>query len=113
MSDADFETIRRLQAERNAAATVKKDSKMFDPANQRTDVSTKTSLTENFDTSLYDRDGTDKFVGYHTSIPIDDEDDAMPDTDNSRRLVGQYTATKDQLNEFASGNGVEEEDILL
>ena len=35
------------------------------------------------------------------------------DGDNSRRLVGQYTATKDQMNEFATGAGVEEEDILL
>ena len=39
----------------------------------------------------------------------------MDDTngDDSRRLVGQYTATKEQMNEFASGAGVEEEDILL
>src|SRR5437016_4332400 len=106
MSDADFETIRRLQAERNAAAAGKKGSKTFDPANQRADVSTKASLTESFDTTLYERDGTDMFAGYNTSIPLDDEDDIMPDADNSRRLVGQYTATNDQLNEFASGNGV-------
>lgn len=37
----------------------------------------------------------------------------MDEVDDSRRLVGQYTASKDQMNEFASGNGVEEEDILL
>lgn len=112
---ADFDTIKRLQAERNAAAVGKKGSKTFDPSNQRTDVSTKASLTESFDTDLYDRNGGDKYAGYNTSIAIDGDDDDMPDTegDSSRRLVGQYTATKDQMNEFATGNGVEEEDILL
>jgi len=112
---ADFDTIKRLQAERNAAVAGKKGSKTFDPSNQRTDVSTKASLTESFDTDLYDRNGGDKYAGYNTSIAVDGEDDAMPDAegDSSRRLVGQYTATKDQMNEFATGNGVEEEDILL
>ncbi|OAL39707.1 hypothetical protein AYO20_01104 [Fonsecaea nubica] len=113
MSDADFDTVRRLQAERNAQAASKKGSKTFDPSTQRTDSSTKASLTESFDTVLYDRNGADKFAGYHTSLPADGEDDEMPDADSSRRLVGQYTATKDQMNEFATGNGVEEEDILL
>ncbi len=106
-----------MQAERNAAAAGKKGSKTFDPSNQRTDVSTKASLTESFDTSLYDRngDGNDKFAGYNTSIAIDGEDEDMPDAngDGGRRLVGQYTATKAQMNEFASGAGVEEEDILM
>lgn len=112
---ADFETIKRLQAERNMAAAGKKGSKTFDPSNQRTDVSTKASLTESFDTELYGRNGEDKFAGYNTSIAIDGDDEEMPDADddNSRRLVGQYTATKEQMNEFATGAGVEEEDILL
>jgi splicing factor 3B subunit 1 len=111
---ADFDTIRRLQAERNAQSAGKKGSKTFDTSSQRTDVSTKVSLTDTFDTVLYDaNNGSDKFAGYHTSIPADGDDDDMPDADDSRRLVGQYTATKDQMNEFASGNGVEEEDILL
>ncbi|KAH0553283.1 hypothetical protein GP486_006584 [Trichoglossum hirsutum] len=116
MSDADFETIRRLQAERNAAASGKKGSKTFDPANQRTDVSTKAPLTESFDTSLYERESADKYVGYNTSIPAGDgEDDEMADADgeNGRRLVGQYTATREQMNEFSSGTGVEEEDLML
>ena len=49
------------------------------------------------------------------SIAVDGEDEDMADSngDDSRRLVGQYTATKEQMNEFASGAGVEEEDILL
>ena len=110
---ADFDTIRRLQAERNAAAAGKKGSKTFDPSNQRTDVSTKASLTESFDTSLYDRDGANKYEGYQTTIALDGEDEEMADADGGGRLVGQYTATKEQMNEFARGNGVEEEDILL
>lgn len=112
---AEFDKIRTLQAERNAAAAGKKGSKTFDPSNQRTDVSTKASLTESFDTTLYDRNGSDKFAGYNTSIPVDGDDEEMADADGegTRRLVGQYTATKDQVNEFASGNGVEEEDILM
>ncbi|KKZ63499.1 hypothetical protein EMCG_02230 [[Emmonsia] crescens] len=113
MSDADFEAIRRLQAERNAAASGKIGSKTFDASSQRADVSTKASLTESFDTTLYDRNGTDKFAEYNTSIPVDDEDQDMEDRDDGHRLTGQYTATKEQMNEFAAGKGVEEEDILL
>lgn len=111
---AEFETIRRLQAERNASAQGNKGSKTFDPSSQRTDVSTKASLTENFDSTLYDR-ADDKYAGYNTSIAVDgdDEDMADGDADDGRRLVGQYTATKEQMSEFASGKGVEEEDILL
>lgn len=110
---ADFDTIRRLQQERNAASAGKKGSKTFDPASQRTDSSTKASLTESFDTDLYDRNAVDKFAGYNTSIAINDDDD-MADGDDqpSGRLVGQYTATKEQMNEFATG-ATEEEDILM
>jgi splicing factor 3B subunit 1 len=112
-ASADFDTIRRLQAERNAQAGGKKGSRAFDLTSQRTDKSTKAALTESFDTALYDRDGGDKFTGYNTTIAADGDDEDMADVDDSRRLVGQYTASKDQMNEFASGNGVEEEDILL
>ena len=112
MSDADFAEVKRLQQERNAQVAGKKGSKTFDPSNQRTDVSTKASLTESFDTSLYDQ--SDKFAGYNTEIAVDGDDDMQDgDDDTSRRLVGQYTATKDQMNELARGTGVEEEDILL
>ena len=113
MSDDHFEQIRKLQAERNAASAGKRGSKTFDPSDQRTDNSTKASLTESFDTTLYDRDSSDKFAGYNTSIAVVDGDDENMEEDTSRRLVGQYTASKDQMNEFAHGNGVEEEDILL
>jgi splicing factor 3B subunit 1 len=112
-SVADFEQVRRLQAERNAAAAAKIGSKTFDQSSQRTDVSTKASLTESFDTELYDGNGVDKYAGYNTSIAPDGEDEEMEDADGGHRLVGQYTATRDQMTEMAHGNGVEEEDILL
>ncbi|EGY22826.1 hypothetical protein VD0002_g7627 [Verticillium dahliae] len=117
MSDSDFETIRQLQAERNAAAAAKKGSNAFDPSNQRPDtVSTKQKLTDTVDTDLYDANGADKFAGYATSIPTgingDDDDDDMNGVDNTRRLVGQYTASRDMLDEFSRGDGVEEEDVL-
>ncbi|KAJ5899630.1 hypothetical protein N7495_004374 [Penicillium taxi] len=109
---ADIEAVRRLQAERNAAAASKKGSKTFDPADQRTDNSTKASLTESFDTTLYDRQGADRFAGYETSIAVNENDDEMEDI-GGHSLVGQYTATRSQIDEMAHGNGVEEEDILL
>ncbi|EFQ35244.1 splicing factor 3B subunit 1 [Colletotrichum graminicola] len=113
MSDADFETVRKLQAERNAAAAAKQGSRTFDPTTQRADVGTKQKLTDSFDTDLYDRNGVDKFAGYNTSIPAgDDDDDEMEGTDNTRRLVGQYTASRDMIDEFARGDGVEEDDPL-
>ncbi|KAJ4290122.1 U2 snRNP component prp10 [Collariella sp. IMI 366227] len=114
MSDAEFDQIRKLQAERNAAVAAKKGSRTFDPANQRAD-SSKAKLSEAWDTELYDRDNAaDKFAGYHRSLPgaDGDDDEEMPDADNSRRLVGQYTASRAQIDEFARGNGVEEDDPL-
>lgn len=110
MSDADFETIRKLQAERNAA---KKSSRTFDPTNQRSD-STKQKLTDSFDSELYDRDGANKFAGYHTSLPAGDEDDdeEMQDGDGSRRLVGQYTAPKSLIDDASHGNEADDDDPL-
>jgi splicing factor 3B subunit 1 len=110
----DIETIRRFQAERNAQAAAKKGVRQLDSSTQRADSSTKASLTENFDTALYDSASGDKYAGYNLSIPINDEDDDMPDADQAGggRLVGQYTATSAQMNEFANGAGVEEADIL-
>jgi splicing factor 3B subunit 1 len=85
-----------------------KKSKTFDPAQQR--ESSKQSLTEAFDKDLY---GADKLDGYNTSIAVRDEDEDMEDAAemNGRRLVGQYTATKEMMNEFAHGD-TEEADIL-
>ena len=112
MSDADFDTIRKLQAERNAAAATKKGSRTFDPSNQRNDVSTKAKLTDAMDMDLYERQGVSKFDGYLDSIPAGDEDETMEDVDSTRRLVGQYTASREQIDEFARGAGIEEDDIL-
>lgn len=108
---ADFDEIRRLQAERNAAKAAKPSSKTFDPSSQR--ESSKQSLTDTFDTTLYDRAGTDKFAGYATSIPINEDDDdvEMAGGDGTRRLVGQYTASKELLNEFA-GVGDDDTDLM-
>ncbi|CAG7917040.1 unnamed protein product [Penicillium olsonii] len=110
---ADLEAVRRLQAERNAAAASNKGSRTFDPSGQRTDNSTKASLTDSFDTTLYDRGGADKYSGYNTSIAVDGDDEEMEDANGGHNLVGQYTATRSQIDEMAQGNGVEEEDILL
>ncbi|KAI1266855.1 armadillo-type protein [Xylariaceae sp. FL1019] len=107
MSDSDFDAVRKLQAERNAAAAAKKGSRNGD---QRVQHPTKAKLTESFDTDLFSSDGGDKYAGYLTSIPAADGDDEMEDVDDSRRLVGQYTATRAQIDEFAHGNGVEEDD---
>ncbi|KAF5700599.1 hypothetical protein FMUND_14271 [Fusarium mundagurra] len=111
MSDADFETIKKLQQERNAASAGNKGSRTFDAANQRVD-DTKQRLTDSADSTLYDRDGADKFSGYHTSLPMGDDDEDMGDSDDTRRLVGQYTASREIIDEFARGGGVEEDDIL-
>lgn len=113
LSSADIEAVRRLQAERNAAAAGKKGSRTFDPSGQRTDNSTKASLTESFDTTLYEREGADRFTGYDTSIAVNGDDEEMEDANGGHSLVGQYTATRSQIDEMAQGNGVEEEDILL
>jgi len=110
---ADLEAVRRLQAERNAAAAGKKGSRTFDPSGQRTDNSTKASMTDSFDTTLYDRDGAERYSGYNTSIAVDGDDEEMEDANGGHNLVGQYTATRSQIDEMAQGNGVEEEDILL
>ncbi|KAM0073740.1 U2 snRNP component prp10 [Fusarium odoratissimum] len=111
MSDADFETIKKLQQERNAASAGNKGSRTFDTANQRVD-DTKQKLTDSADSTLYDRDGADRFSGYHTSLPMGDDDEEMGDGDNTRRLIGQYTASREMIDEFARGGGVEEDDIL-
>lgn len=110
---ADIEAVRRLQAERNAAAAGKNGSKTFDQSGQRTDNSTKASLTDSFDTTLYEREGADRFSGYDTSIAVDGGDEEMEDANGGHSLVGQYTATRNQIDEMAHGNGVEEEDIMM
>ncbi|RMY56264.1 hypothetical protein D0865_03749 [Hortaea werneckii] len=107
MSDADFERVRAAQAERNTAG------KKGGSDNQRK-TDTKASMTDNFDTELYGNSAGDRYAGYNTSIPTADEDDAMAvDTEDheSGKLVGQYTATSAQMNEWATGDAAED-DIL-
>ena len=111
MSDADFEKVRAAQAERNAAG--KKGSR-FDDSSQRTN-NTKQSLTDNADTDLYGNgSNSDKFAGYNTSIAADGDEDGMDvdgDAGDDGRLIGQYTATTEQMNEWAQGETAED-DIL-
>ena len=107
---ADFERVRQAQAERNAASK-KGGSGTLDASSQRTNA-TKASLTDNFDKELYGDDSRDKFAGYNTSIAADYGDDMdVDEEDGSGRLVGQYTATAAQMDEWAQG-GSAEEDIL-
>ena len=107
MLTADFESVRKAQAERNEASG----KKMGKSSSQRT-KNTKASMSDNFDTELYGNGG-DKFAGYNTSIAVDEDGDHdMNDDDEvSGRLVGQYTATAAQMDEWAHG-GTAEEDIL-
>ncbi|EPE02496.1 u2 snrnp component prp10 [Ophiostoma piceae UAMH 11346] len=111
--DDEFEQIKKLQQQRNAAANTKMGARADGPGNN------KMKLTDAADTDVYGTgNDQDKYEGYHRSLPTggtadDDEDIDMADSsDNSRRLVGQYTATRTQIDEFARGAGVEEEDIL-
>src|SRR3954471_19989138 len=99
VATAEFETIKRLQQERNAATAGKKKIDVPDP---RADG--KASLTQAFDTTLYERSDGDLHAGYSTSIAANDDDMDADDAElNGRRLVGQYTATKEQINEYAQG----------
>ncbi|KAM0712429.1 hypothetical protein Q7P37_011525 [Cladosporium fusiforme] len=84
-----------------------------DRSGQRTN-NNKASLTDNFDTELYGGGGGDKYAGYNTSIPADDEmemDGGDDEDANAGRLIGQYTATADQIGEWATGEAAED-DIL-
>lgn len=111
MSDADFRAVTKSQQERNAAAAAKKGSRRADAASQRTDP-TRQKLTDSADNDLYDKDGGEKYAGYHTSLPMGDEEDDDTNEDRTRRLVGQYTASREMIDEFARGEGVEEDDVL-
>lgn len=72
----------------------------------------KQSLTEASDKELYSSNGVDKFAGYDTSIAVQEQDDDMEGVQlNGRSLVGQYTASKEMLNEYAHGDTAED-DIL-
>ncbi|KAK6351950.1 U2 snRNP component prp10 [Orbilia javanica] len=96
MSDSDFEQVKRLQQERNAAKIGSK--RALDASTQRKDFSTKASLNENFDKDLYGDSNGSRYEGY--SREVVDEDEDMQDAHGERRLVGQYTATKEMMNEF-------------
>jgi splicing factor 3B subunit 1 len=106
---ADFDRARKGAAERSAG---NKGARASDRDGQRTN-STKVSLTDNFDSELYGNGGGDKFAGYNTELPADEEmEDGDDDDDaNGGRLIGQYTATAEQIGEWATGEAAED-DIL-
>jgi splicing factor 3B subunit 1 len=98
---AEIAQIKKLQQERNALAAAKKGSRGYDSSQQRTD-GTKASLTDAFDKDLYSNG--DNKAGYVTSIAVTDGDEEMDDAEmNGRKLVGNYTASKEIMNEFAHG----------
>jgi splicing factor 3B subunit 1 len=107
---ADFDRARKGAAERSAG---NKGARASDRDGQRTN-STKVSLTDNADSELYGNGGGDKFAGYNTEIPADDDMEVDGDDDddaNGGRLIGQYTATAEQIGEWATGEAAED-DIL-
>jgi len=107
---ADFDRARKGAAARSAG---NKGARASDRDGQRTN-SSKVSLTENFDSELYGNGGGDKFAGYNTEIPADNEMEVDGDDDddaNGGRLIGQYTATAEQIGEWATGEAAED-DIL-
>jgi splicing factor 3B subunit 1 len=109
-SIADFDRARKGAAERSAG---NKGARASDRDGQRTN-STKVSLTDNADSELYGNGGGDKFAGYNTEIPADDDMEVDGDDDddaNGGRLIGQYTATAEQIGEWATGEAAED-DIL-
>jgi splicing factor 3B subunit 1 len=72
----------------------------------------KQSLAEASDKELYGNGGVDKYDGFNTSIAVQDEDEDLEGPQlNGRSLVGNYTASKEMLNEFAHGDTAEA-DIL-
>ena len=105
---ADFDKVRQAQIERNAGKKGFKDG-----SSQRTNTNKGVSLTENFDKDLYGNESGDKFAGYNTAIDVNDDDEDMEDAEDadSGRLIGQYTATDAQRNEWAQGETAED-DIL-
>jgi splicing factor 3B subunit 1 len=107
---ADFDRARKGAAERGAS---NKGAKASDRDGQRTNYN-KASLTDNFDSELYGNGGGDKFAGYNTSIAVDDDMEVDGDEEedaNAGRLIGQYTATADQIGEWATGEAAEDDMI--
>lgn len=65
---------------------------------------------------MYGAQNGNKYEGYNASIAADgDEDEDMFDAkpNGNGRLIGQYTASREQIDELAHGKGVEEDDIIL
>lgn len=59
-----------------------------------------------------DEKKVDKYEGYSTQVVDGDDEMEEDENESGGTLVGQYTATKEQMNEFSTG-GTEEADILM
>lgn len=110
MSDADFETVKNLQAERNAAL-----GKFTDHSSNGQQVDVKVSLKGAgvaFDTDIY-TSAHSKYDGYDRELLFAEserEENVQSDGTGRRKLVGEYTAPKHLLNEFA--NDSEDTDLI-
>lgn len=107
MSQSDFDAVRKAQEERNIAAGRFKN----ETSSQRAD--TKGISFNGIADDLYEKNES-KFDGYARSLPMGDEETEEQEIDGSgtgsRRLVGNYTAPKHLLNEFA--NDDQDTDII-
>ncbi|CCG81011.1 putative Splicing factor 3B subunit 1 [Taphrina deformans PYCC 5710] len=106
MSQADFEAVRSAQAERNQAA-----GRFKHESSQRPESGKGISFNSVSD-ELYENYES-KYDGYARELPQDgDEEEQEIDGQDtgSRRLVGNYTAPKHLLNEFA--NDDQDTDII-
>jgi len=106
-------STKRSERSRKAAGSSKAGSKSSGSALAKHDTKAATTGIS-YDTDLYESKSKDKFAGYDKSIAVhDDDDDAeMEETNgNGYSLIGQYTATQAQLDEFAHGASAEA-DIL-
>lgn len=105
---------RVTRSAKRAKESSKKSIKSSDGAKAK--GNTKASTTDiSYDTNLYEQKGVDKFAGYNKSLDVNDEeeDDGLEEANgNGHSLIGQYTATRAQLDEFAHGPAAED-DILM
>lgn len=106
MSESDFDAVRKAQAERNQAA-----GRFKGESTQRQETSKGISFNSISD-ELYENHES-KFDGYARELALGDaqEDEEIDGSGpGTRRLVGNYTAPKHLLNEFA--NDEQDSDII-
>ena len=107
MSQSDFDAVKKAQIERNDVA-----GRFKAESTQRKDDGKGISFTSAADE--YYQDESSRYDGYSRELPMGDhdeeEDQQIEGTTGPRRLVGNYTAPKHLLNEFA--NDGDDTDII-